>query len=236
MKVVVIVIGALIVLAAAGCATGGGALAAVVGPDGEVESGRHRMDTTTYALVSEVAEIAEHDPDAAKAISRADVRIRVEAESQDPSEAIFIGVGRSGDVDQYLSNVRRDVVNDIGFDDDFDLETTLIAGSDAPAPPSEQDFWVEAASGPGTQRLDWEIEQGSFRFVLMNADGSEGVDVNASLGVKIPYAFQIGLGIMISGIVFALVGVLIIVMAIRSGEAPPPRPTAQPAQPPPPPS
>ena len=233
-KIVVIVIGALVVLAGAACATGGGALAAVVGTDGEVESGTHRVDTTTFALVSEVAEIADHDPDAAKAISRADVRLRIEAESQDPNDGVFIGVGRAGDVDRYLADVRRDIVNDVEFDDGITLEKTLVEGAGSPDPPSDQDFWVDSAAGAGQQRLDWEVEQGSFRFVLMNEDASEGVDVNASLGVKVPYAFQVGLGLLISGIVFALVGVLIIIMAVRSDAAPPPpRPVAQPAPPPP---
>jgi hypothetical protein len=194
------------------------------------------VSTDTYALVSEVAEIAEHDPDAAKAISRADVRLRIEVESSDPEQGVFVGVGRAGDVDQYLADVRRDVVNDIEFRDGIQLETTLVDGDGEPDPPGDQDFWLDSAEGTGEQRLDWEIQQGSFRFVLMNEDASESVNVDASLGVKVPYAFQIGLGVLISGVVFALVGVLIIIMAIRSDSpAPPPRPQAQPAPPPPPP-
>ena len=233
MKIAVIVLGALVVLAAGACAVGGGTLAAVMGTDGRVESGTERIDTATFALVSEVADIAEEDPDAAKAISRADVEVRIRAESRNDKDT-FIGIARAGDVDTYLADVRRDIVNDIDFDPDFRIEKTLVEGDDEPDPPADQDFWVASATGSGQQTLDWEVAQGAYRLVLMNADASEGVDLDASIGVKIPFAFQIGLGLLITGLIFALIGVAMIILAVRSGPEPAPvRP--QPSGPPPPP-
>ena len=41
-----------------------------------------------------------------------------------------------------------------------------------------------AASGPGTQTVRWEPESGSWAVVVMNADGSPGVDVDVQLGAR----------------------------------------------------
>src|SRR5262245_52342127 len=98
MKIFFIIVGALMVLAGAGCTVGGGALAILVGGDGWIESDSGRIDTPTYALVSEVADIANEDPDGADFINDIDdFRFRFEAESNAASKDVFIGVGRAGD-------------------------------------------------------------------------------------------------------------------------------------------
>jgi hypothetical protein len=232
-KIALIVLGVLIVLASGACAAGGGVIATIVGTDGRVQSSSERISTTTSAIVSEVADIAESDPQAADAISLANIELRVRAESATDQDA-FIGIARAGDVDRYLADVSREIINDIEFDPDFRIESTIVEGDDQPETPADRDFWVASVTGPGQQTLDWEVVQGAYRLVFMNADGSEGVEVDASLGVKIPFAFQIGLGLLITGIIFAIIGVAIIVLAVRSGEPPPPvRPQPSPAPPPP---
>jgi hypothetical protein len=230
MKIVVIILGALLALAGAGCAAGGTTLAVLVGGDGWIESDSGRLNTPTYALVSEVADIADEDPDGADFIDDLDdFRLRFEAESSSGSRDVFIGVGRAGDVSQYLAGVEHDVVNDIEFDD-LQIDTTLVAGDDEPESPGDQDFWVDSISGSGRQELDWEVRSGSYRFVVMNADASRGVDVDAQFALKIPYAMQIAIGLIVVGAVVLVLGVIIILLAVRSS---PSRP-APAAQPPPP--
>jgi hypothetical protein len=229
MKIIFIIIGALMVLGGAGCTIGGGALAVLVGGDGWIESDSGRIDTTTYALVSEVADIADEDPDGADFINDLDdFRFRFQAEPTAGGEDVFIGVGRAGDVSQYLAGVEHDVVNDIDFED-LEIDKTLVQGDDEPDPPRDQAFWVASISGSGRQELDWKVRAGSYRFVVMNADGSQGVDVEAQFGLKIPYAMQIAIGLIVAGVLVLILGVVIIALAARSPRRaepePPPAPT-----------
>jgi hypothetical protein len=114
--------------------------------------------------------------------------VRVRATSVTP---VFVGIGPVADVDAYLAGVRREVGS--GFDghrSDF-----RPRGAHAPAgPPTAQGFWVARAVGPGTQVLTWSPKKGSWRVVLMNADGSRGVDASVSVGAELPHLLGIGLG------------------------------------------
>jgi len=51
--------------------------------------------------------------------------------------------------------------------------------------------------------------------VLMNADGSAGVDVSGSIGVKAPWVFWLGLGLLIGGIVLLIIGIGLVLLATR---------------------
>src|SRR5690606_37876625 len=88
-------------------------------------------------------------------------------------------------------------------------------GEQAPAPPGDQTFWVAQASGPGTQTLEWEAESGRWAVVLMNADGSPGVQSAVEMGgrsdllpVLIGVLLAGGLGILLVGIALILGGAL----------------------------
>jgi hypothetical protein len=122
-------------------------------------------------------------------------------------------------VDAYLAGVEHDVADDIDFDP-LDLETTTVPGTRTPGPPGDQPFWVQQVSGSGEQELDWDIETGSYRFVLMNADGSAGVDTQAKFALKIPYTTGIIIGLLVTGGLGILVGVAMVALAIRSGPKP----------------
>ena len=225
MKIFFIIVGAMMVLAGAGCTIGGSAVAILVGSDGWIESDSGRIDTATYALVSEVADIADGDPDGARFLNALDdFRFRFEAESSSGAKDVFIGVGRAGDVSQYLAGVEHDVVNDIEFTD-LQIDKTLVTGKDGPELPRGQSFWIASISGSGRQELDWKVRSGSFRFVVMNADASRGVDVDAQFGLKIPYAMQIAIGLIVGGIVVVILGAVVVLLAARSAPDPPPQPT-----------
>lgn len=231
MKVAVIIIGVIVALAGAGCTVGGAALAAVVGSDGWITSGTDRLDTPTYALTSESTELT--DEEAGWVADRFDdVRIRIRAEATDPSRHVFIGIGRAADVNRYLQDVEHDVITDIDFAGDFDISKSRRPGTRAPEDPASQTFWTHRASGPGRQEVDWNVVSGEYRAVLMNADGSRGVDTRGSFGVLIPHVFAFGIGLVVAGVIVMVAGIVIIVLAARSAakprEAPPAPPSAAP--------
>ncbi len=47
-----------------------------------------------------------------------------------------------------------------------------IAGGPPQGPPTAQHFWAVSASGVGQQTVTWEVREGDWSVVLMNADGS----------------------------------------------------------------
>jgi hypothetical protein len=52
-------------------------------------------------------------------------------------------------------------------------------------------------------------------LVVMNADGSAGVSVDARIGATVPALDGLGWGLLVSGLVFAAIAVLLLVLAIR---------------------
>jgi hypothetical protein len=218
LKIVLIVIGVLIALAGAGCTVGGVALLAAAGTDGWIESDTGRIDTTTFALVSEPALIEDEGPGAADRFDDLpDFRVRIEASQTSGNQPLFIGVASAADVDRYLSGVQYDVIDDFEFDP-FRITKQLVPGERRPDRPGEQDFWEQSASGAGTLTLNWKLVSGSHRFVLMNANASDGVDLQASVAAKIPYVVQISIGLLVAGVIAVMLGILIVVLAARSGD------------------
>ena len=78
------------------------------------------------------------------------------------------------------------------------------------AAPTAQSFWAASATGTGQQQLTWRVTGGRWAAVLMNADGSPGVDVSATVGVRAGFLLPIallllGLGLIVTGIAVALI-------------------------------
>ena len=67
----------------------------------------------------------------------------------------------------------------------------------------------------GTQTVEWELQSGDWVLVLMNADGSQGVDVAGTIGAKVPSLFWLGIGLLIGGVIVLAVGVLMVYLSVR---------------------
>ena len=108
--------------------------------DGYLTSPRERFESSSYAIVSEPIDLVSSDPDVADWFLSDDVlgEVRLMVTGQN----VFLGVGRSDDVDAYLGPVERDRVNDL---DPPEYERT--AGGAPESRPAEQDFWAATASG-----------------------------------------------------------------------------------------
>jgi len=138
------------------------------------------------------------------------VRIRVTPTSS--GSPVFVGIGRSSDVDRYLSGVQHTVVSD------FRTEKTEAIGSSATvSAPGGQSFWVASDVGAGTRTVDWETKDGSWTVVVMNASGRPGIAVAADLGAKVPALPWISLGFLVAGAIFMAGGALLVVGAFRRG-------------------
>jgi hypothetical protein len=193
-RVVLIVVGVIAGVIALGFLAGGCALVAVDqtqrDDDGFLMSPSEEFTSSTYAIVSESAELDTEGAEWALDTFLGTVRIRSESE-----RPVFLGIGPAADVDRYLAGFEHDVVSD--FDDDPHFTTQ--SGGEPGAPPGEETFWAESVTGAGEQTLDWEPEDGDWRVVLMNDDAARGVSSDMSIGAELDSVLWIGIGLIVAG-------------------------------------
>lgn len=142
------------------------------------------------------------------------VRIRVTPVS--PGPPLFVGIGRSTDVDRYLSGVKHTVITEF-----LGNKTEEFGGGAPQSAPGTEDLWVASATGPGPQTLVWDPANGSWTVVVMNADGRPGIAVGADLGARMPVLVWIALGVLAAGAVLLVGGGLLIAGAFRGRRASP---------------
>ena len=215
-KIALLIVGIVVVVVAIGLiATGGAVLWAngfLTDDEGYLTTKTIRIDEGSYAVVSEPTDIEVGSwwvwdwGDLAS--------FKIEGSNDDSSNDIFMGLADASDLDSYLRDVDYDEVTDFSINPDR-LDYRNHPGNSEPAMPTTQDLWLESVNGPGTQTLDWDMQGGTWSLILMNEDGSAGVDLSIVLGVKIPWLFGTGLGLLLGGIVALPIGTLMIVLAVR---------------------
>ena len=136
----------------------------------------HHYQTSSYALSTESLDVSGIPG----ALEAGIGTLRIRATSADAAKPLFIGVARTQDVDRYLARVEHDELGNIDFDP-FKIDYRRLGAAAPPAPPSSQRFWKTRAGGTGTQTISWPIEKGRWSAVVMNADGSRNVTVDAQL-------------------------------------------------------
>jgi hypothetical protein len=167
--------------------------------DGYLTTGAQRFSTQQYALTTASLEIGTGGPGfLLKADRYGTVRLDAMPKGGKP---LFVGVARTRDVDAYLLNSAHTTVTDIDVDP-FEPAYEDSSGTGTPARPADQRFW--AATSDGSKPLDWKVKDGTWSVVLMNADGSRGVDAKVSAGASLPWLDEVELAAWI-GAAFMLV-------------------------------
>jgi hypothetical protein len=176
-------------------AIAGGGVLAVAGNDGTVGSGNHDVSTPTAAIVSDTADV-----DGVSDLSSAfgDPKFGISASAKDGGPAKFVGIGPAADVDRYLADVEVDRVPDIEVAP-FKLEKHRREGHRTPAAPTAQTFWVAQDSGTHAD-LDWKVRDGDYKVVVMNADGSRGVESVGHFEAGAPYLSSVALSALLAGL------------------------------------
>jgi hypothetical protein len=192
--------------------------------DGYLTTPTERFTTPTYALTKQGIDLDLGRGDWAADPERFG-RIRITGESLN-GKPIFIGIGPENVVDSYLRGVGHAEVEDLQYDP-FEVEYRLVTGAAPPRPPLRERFWVAATGGTGERRLTWDVADGNWSVVVMNGDGSRGVDADLSLGARLSFLIWVAIGLLIAGVLVAIGSALLISLAFR--KRPPPAPAPPPA-------
>jgi hypothetical protein len=216
-KVVALVVGILMVLMALALAVPGGVLLGMWGTqrdaDGFFQASSRTLDSAGYALVTPDVDL-NMGPlvgDWLPTGGRAAIRIKAISSGDTP---LFIGIGPSVQVDDYLAGVEYDQVTDFGWAWD-QVTYRHLNGVGLSSPPAAQDFWVAQQEGSGYQILEWDVQDGKWTAVVMNADATAPVSARVSLGGRFDILFGIALGMAIAGVILLGVGILLIVLGAR---------------------
>ena len=228
-KVAAIVAGSLLALVSLGLlAVGGVALWADGQKDaqGYVSTGTDRFHTQTAALRTENLDV---DLDGAETVldsgEYGKVRLRVTPRAD---KDVFVGIARTRDVADYLRGTAHATVTDLDYKP-FAVDYDTSAGARRATPPASQRIWAAQAHGAGAQTLTWDVADGDWSVVVMNADGSPGVDAGVKAGANVPFLDEVGWGAIGGGAVLLLMSGALLYAGARTPR--PPRPQTEPAGP-----
>ena len=135
------------------------------------------------------------------------VRVRVSS-----SRPLFVAIGPESAVNAYLANVAR------AQGDTFATRSSdfrALPGTAPSSPPTAQHFWSASATGAGHQTLTWTPQNGNWRIVLMNADGSSAVNAGVSIGARVPHLLAIGIAALGAGLLLLVLSGGGIFLAVR---------------------
>lgn len=182
------------------------------GDDGYVHRAVDPIQTQGVAVTAQdvAFTVDAGTPDRLMDVLDADVQLRVTA--TDPATPIFVGIGTERQVNTYLENAAYSEV--VGLDGAEPVYRGQ-QGVDTVRAPTDQDFWVASASGPGTHELTWPATPGRWSAVVMNANGSPGVVASVDVGARSGFVGPLSLILLGIGHVLTAVGVVLIVVSAK---------------------
>jgi hypothetical protein len=160
------------------------AIVVLLGPDGSVALAPTRFLSTGVALTLPQLDVPPLPGSTAVVV---DVAI-------EPSEMpVFVGIGRSDDVDAYLRGAPIDVIQQIDWPGA--ARTEAVPGNATPPPPADEPFWAIARTATDPT-VHWIAEPGDWTLVIMRADAQPSVDVTLSGAVTIAALGPLGIGVL----------------------------------------
>jgi hypothetical protein len=216
MRIVSFIAAGVIGLFSLGLIAGGGVLLwgdAQKDDSGFLSTSTQRFATNGHALATDNLDI---DTDGADFFLDRDSygEIRIQASSR-AGKPVFVGVARTSDVASYLRGTNHDLVTDVSYSP-FHADYREVRGDARPTRPAGEHFWAASARGPGTQAVTWDVEDGDWSVVVMNADASREVDVAVKAGAEVPFLGALGWGTLIGGVVMLVISATIAVVGSRA--------------------
>jgi hypothetical protein len=206
-----VVVGAIVGLIAFGMLALGGVLLwadSKKDEQGYIHTDTERFATRTAALATDNLDVDSHGLGWLTSHDRyGNVRLEVSPRND---KAVFVGIARTKDVSTYLRGTSHTTVTDF-HSDPFRAVYRAERGSARPAAPASKRIWAASAHGTGMQTVTWDVKHGDWSVVVMNADGSRGVDTGVSAGADFPILSALAWGSVGGGLVLLGVAALLIV-------------------------
>ena len=98
----------------------------------------------------------------------------------------------------------------------FHADYRTVNGNAVPGKPSATGIWAASAGGAGTRALTWDLRNGKWSVVVMNANGTRGVIANVSVGAKISWLIWVAVGLLVGGLLALFAGGLMTFLGARS--------------------
>ena len=175
---------------------------------GYIHTDTERFATRTAALATDNLDVDSHGLGWLTSHDRyGNIRLKVSSRNDKP---VFVGIARTSDVATYLRGTSHTTVTDF-HSDPFRAVYRAERGSGRPAAPASKRIWAASSHGTGMQTVTWDVKHGNWSVVVMNADGSRGVDTGVSAGADFPILSALAWGSVGGGLVLLGVAALLIV-------------------------
>lgn len=193
----------------------GGGLLLVDGekdPDGYLTTTTERFSTETAALATDGIDLdLDHAGWLVGSEDFGKVRVRIAPEGGKP---VFAGVARTADAERFLHGVSHETLTDLDVDP-FAGTAKEHFGERGARRPGRSSIWAAQTTGTGRRDLTWDVEDGDWSVVVMNADGSPGVAASVEAGAKLPDLATAGWWTLGGGGFLLLVGATLIILSAR---------------------
>jgi Domain of unknown function (DUF4389) len=213
-RVVAAVSGSLLLVASLGVGAAGGMLARadtmMRDGSGFVSSREMTLASDTYAVTSDRMDV--RSPDMGRFASDrlfGTVKVSVTPAARG---AMFVGVAPTGDVEAYLAGVEHATLVGFGRAPDYRVHD----GGAPRSAPTNHPIWVAQATGTGRQTLRWNVTDGDWTLVVMNADGSRGIDGRIAAAATLPVLHWAFPGLLVVGGTGLLLGLGLLLGALRA--------------------
>lgn len=181
---------ALVALGALGVLAGS-AVMIVLGPDGRLTTGPHPIATDGVAVATAPGVIDWKG-------LQVDVLVEVPV-----NKPVFVGVGNSVDVENYLSTTQRLEVTE--FETPWKVSTTEVEGEpNLASAPTALDWWIANQAGLGAADISLELPDEAVSLVIVSVGSSNlsGLEVSLAYGIKGGFGRGAGLALIGAGLVW----------------------------------
>jgi hypothetical protein len=165
--------------------------------NGYFTANAHRYQTHTRAISTESITVGSYVPTWLAG------KVRLDVSGDKP---LFVGIAPKSAVDAYLARIEHTEATQLDLDP-FKVTYVDHAGTVDPGRPAGEPFWAAKVSGRKGPLL-WNLRSGKWSIVVMNADGSRNVAATLGVGVKVPAALWVGIGLSLFGGVLLAAAVL----------------------------
>jgi hypothetical protein len=128
---------------------------------------------------------------------------------------IFIGIATADKASQFLTNIHQKEAYDWDVNAgpwQMDIWVNTYKnwpGADSAQQPSKANIWLASGSGMESAQFEKLMVSGNYYVLIMNSDGSSGLDVDLTVGGKMPLLLGLPVTLVALGIILGAVALFI---------------------------